>query len=41
MVKYNVPADVPDELIDTFIDNMDAATAGTGRMNLFACDQKN
>ena len=40
MVKYNVPADVPDELIDTFIDNMDAATAGTGRMNLFACDQK-
>jgi hypothetical protein len=41
MVKYNVPADVPDELIDTYIDNMDAATAGTGRMNLFACDQKN
>lgn len=40
MAKYNVPADVPDELIDTFIDNMDAATAGTGRMNLFACDQK-
>ena len=40
MAKYNVPADVPDELIDTFIDNMNAATAGTGRMNLFACDQK-
>ena len=40
MAKYNVPADVPNELIDTFIDNMDAATAGTGRMNLFACDQK-
>ena len=38
--KYPVPADVPDELIETFIDNMDAATCGTGRMNLFACDQK-
>ena len=38
--KYPVPADVPDELIETFIDNMDAATCGTGKMNLFACDQK-
>ena len=38
--KYPVPADVPDELIDTFIENMDAATCGTGKMNLFACDQK-
>ncbi|MDP6870008.1 MAG: hypothetical protein QGI21_04475 [Candidatus Poseidoniaceae archaeon] len=38
--KYHVPADVPDELIDTFIANMDAATCGTGKMNLFACDQK-
>ena len=40
MSRYHVPADVPDELIDTFIQNMDAATAGTGKMNLFACDQK-
>jgi class I fructose-bisphosphate aldolase len=40
MTKYDVPADVPDELVETFIQNMDAATAGTGRMNLFACDQK-
>ena len=40
MSKYHVPADVPDELIETFIQNMDAATAGTGKMNLFACDQK-
>lgn len=40
MTKYHVPADVPDELIETFIQNMDAATAGTGKMNLFACDQK-
>ena len=38
--KYHVPADVPDELIETFIDNMDAATCGTGKLNLFACDQK-
>lgn len=40
MAKYNVPADVPNELVETFIQNMDAATAGTGKMNLFACDQK-
>ena len=40
MPKYHVPADVPDELIETFIQNMDAATSGTGKMNLFACDQK-
>ena len=40
MTKYHVPADVPNELVDTFIQNMDAATAGTGKMNLFACDQK-
>ena len=35
VAKYQVPADVPDELIETFIQNMDAATAGTGKMNLF------
>ncbi len=40
MAKYNVPADVPNDLIDTYIQNMNAATAGTGKMNLFACDQK-
>jgi DhnA family fructose-bisphosphate aldolase class Ia len=40
MSKYNVPADVPNELQDEFVKNMDSATAGTGRMNLFACDQK-
>ena len=40
MAKYNVPADVPNDLIDTYVENMDAATAGTGKMNLFACDQK-
>jgi class I fructose-bisphosphate aldolase len=40
MSKYNVPADVPNELQDEFVRNMDSATAETGRMNLFACDQK-
>ena len=35
-----VPADVPNELIETYLDNMRAATSGTGSMNLFACDQK-
>jgi class I fructose-bisphosphate aldolase len=38
--EYHVPADVPDELIETFIENMNAATCGTGKINLFACDQK-
>ena len=40
MSDITVPADVPDELIETYLDNMRAATAGTGSMNLFACDQK-
>tara|TARA_B100000035_G_scaffold272768_1_gene248275 strand:+ start:816 stop:1763 length:948 start_codon:yes stop_codon:yes gene_type:complete len=40
MSDINVPADVPDELIETYLDNVRAATAGTGAMNLFACDQK-
>ena len=38
--EVNVPADVPNELMDDYIDNFLAATAGTGCMNLFACDQK-
>jgi len=40
MTEIHVPADVPNELMETYIDNMMAATAGTGSMNLFACDQK-
>ena len=40
MDNIHVPADVPNELIETYLDNMAAATAGTGSMNLFACDQK-
>jgi len=39
-MKVHVPADVPDELAETYIDNVMAATSGTGSMNLFACDQK-
>ena len=40
MTEFHVPADVPNELMETYIDNMKAATAGTGLMNLFACDHK-
>lgn len=40
MTEFHVPADVPNELIETYIENMQLATAGTGSMNLFACDQK-
>ena len=40
MAEVHVPADVPNELVETYIDNFNAATAGTGSMNLFACDQK-
>ena len=40
MTEVFVPADVPNELIDTYIENMNQATQGTGMMNLFACDQK-
>ena len=39
-MDYDVPADVPDEMVEAYIANLDAATCGTGRMNLFACDQK-
>ena len=35
-----VPMDVPEEMVETWLENMAAATCGTGRMNLFACDQK-
>lgn len=35
-----VPADVLDESVETYIDNYMAATQGTGRLMLFACDQK-
>lgn len=35
-----VPADVSAEARETYIDNYMAATRGTGRLMLFACDQK-
>lgn len=35
-----VPADVMPEARETYIDNYLAATRGTGRLMLFACDQK-
>ena len=40
MTDHNVPGDVPDDLVETYLDNLMAATCGTGSMNLFACDQK-
>ena len=38
--NFIVPADVPDDMVKSYVENMNAATCGTGRMNLFACDQK-
>jgi len=35
-----VPADVPDDQRGRYLRNMKNATCDTGRMNLFACDQK-
>jgi len=38
--QVRVPADVLSEARETYIDNYMAATRGTGRLMLFACDQK-
>ena len=38
--QVKVPADVSPEARDLYIDNYMAATRGTGRLMLFACDQK-
>lgn len=38
--QVKVPADVMPEARETYIDNYMAATQGTGRLMLFACDQK-
>ncbi len=38
--QVRVPVDVPAEVRETYIDNYLAATRGTGRLMLFACDQK-
>jgi fructose-bisphosphate aldolase/6-deoxy-5-ketofructose 1-phosphate synthase len=39
-VSVSVPADVPDEVRETYIDNFSTITKGTGRLMLFAGDQK-
>jgi len=38
--QVHVPIDVPASARETYIDNYMAATRGTGRLMLFACDQK-
>lgn len=38
--QVRVPADVPAEAREAYIDNFIKATRGTGRLMLFACDQK-
>ena len=38
--QVKVPADVMPEARETYIDNYMEATRGTGRLMLFACDQK-
>ncbi|HSK47265.1 MAG TPA: aldolase [Coriobacteriia bacterium] len=38
--QVHVPADVPAEMRDTYVDSFMKATRGTGRLMLFACDQK-
>jgi len=38
--NVRVPADVPEGARDVYIDNYLKATRGTGRLMLFACDQK-
>jgi class I fructose-bisphosphate aldolase len=38
--SVRVPADVPAAMRDTYIENHMKATRGTGRLMLFACDQK-
>jgi len=38
--QVRVPADVPAAVRETYIDNYMKATQGTGRLMLFACDQK-
>ena len=38
--QVRVPADVMPDVVETYIDNYLAATHGTGRLMLYACDQK-
>ncbi len=38
--QVRVPADVMPDVVDIYVDNYMKATRGTGRLMLFACDQK-
>ena len=38
--QVKVPVDVSPEMREAYIDNYMKATRGTGRLMLFACDQK-
>ncbi len=38
--QVRVPLDVAPDMRETYIDNFMKATRGTGRLMLFACDQK-
>ena len=38
--QVKVPVDVLPDACETYIDNYMKATQGTGRLMLFACDQK-
>ena len=38
--QVKVPADVLADVRETYVDNYMKATRGTGRLMLFACDQK-
>jgi class I fructose-bisphosphate aldolase len=38
--QVRVPADVPGDMRETYVQNYMKATQGTGRLMLFACDQK-
>ncbi len=40
MNNFEIPADVPNDKIEEYVRNMDEITGGTGRLMLFAGDQK-
>ncbi len=40
MRNFEIPADVPEEKVEQYISNMEKITGGTGRLMLFAGDQK-
>ncbi len=40
MKNFDIPADVPEEAVNRYVSNMETITGGTGRLMLFAGDQK-